>query len=76
VFRILEQGTRLPTECAVTQIVRGGKPRCAGRKRILVALDGTESVVEEDTSPILNDRGEIIGVVLVFRPMTAALDVP
>jgi PAS domain S-box-containing protein len=66
VFQVLECGTRQISECAVVRVIRDGA--AAGlQSKILVARDGTETTVEERAAPIVNDAGNIIGVVLVFR---------
>ncbi len=70
VFKVLDLDSRKPAECAVTEVIRGETQRQAGMVRILVARDGTESVVEERAAPIVNNRGAVVGVVLVFRPRT------
>jgi PAS domain S-box-containing protein len=72
VFKVLECENRAPAECAVTEVIREGGLRRTTLNRVLVARDGTESVVEESAAPIVNDRGSMVGVVLVFRPATAA----
>jgi len=72
VFKVLEPESRTPAECAVTEMIRERSQRGASLVRILVARDGAESVVEEKAAPIVNDRGAMVGIVLVFRPRTAA----
>jgi PAS domain S-box-containing protein len=67
VFRVLECDSRKPAECTVIQVIRDHAASLTGRTKILVARDGTESVVEESAAPIVNDLGHIIGVVLIFR---------
>jgi two-component system cell cycle sensor histidine kinase/response regulator CckA len=67
VFRVLECETRQPADCAVVRVIRDGAAATGLQPRILVARDGTETTVEENAAPIVNDAGHIIGVVLVFR---------
>jgi PAS domain S-box-containing protein len=67
VFHVLDCDTREPAECAVVEVIRDGAVSLAGRTRILVSRDGTETVVEERATPIVNDSGQTIGVVLIFR---------
>jgi PAS domain S-box-containing protein len=71
IFRVLECGTRLPAECAVVRVIRDGSAARGGPTKILVSKDGTETTVEETAAPIVNDSGDIIGVVLVFRDIVA-----
>jgi PAS domain S-box-containing protein len=67
VFRVLECDTRQPVDCAVVRVIRDGAAARGGPAKILVGRDGTETTVEENAAPIVNDAGHIIGVVLVFR---------
>ena len=66
VIKVLECGTRWPAKCAVMQVIHDAPPTDS-RMRILVALDGSETIVEESATPIVNDNREIIGVAVVFR---------
>jgi PAS domain S-box-containing protein len=68
VFHVLECDSRQPAECAVLQVIREGAVGGAGRTRVLVARDGSETLIEESAAPIVNDSGHMLGVVLVFRP--------
>jgi PAS domain S-box-containing protein len=72
VIKVLECGTRWPAECAVMRAIQNDAPTGDVRMRILVARDGTETIVEESAAPIVNDNQEIIGVALVFRTRTAS----
>jgi PAS domain S-box-containing protein len=67
VFRVLDCDTREPAECGVVMVIRDCAPSPNGRTKILVARDGSESTVEEIASPITDDSGGIVGVVLVVR---------
>ena len=67
VFHVLERGSRLPAECAVVEVIRNGSASKTGLTRILIARDGTETMVEQTAAPIVNHAGNIAGVVLVFR---------
>jgi two-component system cell cycle sensor histidine kinase/response regulator CckA len=68
VFRILDVDTRWPSECQVARIIDGVKQVYRfNPAKILVARDGTETIVDQSAAAITNDRGDIIGVVLVFR---------
>lgn len=67
VIKVLECGTRWPAECAIMRVIHADAPLADARMRILLARDGTETIVEERAAPIVNDDQEIIGVALVFR---------
>jgi hypothetical protein len=51
----------------VPRVIRDGAAAESRPAKILVARDGTETTVEEKAAPIVNEAGNIIGVVLVFR---------
>jgi len=68
VFKVLDCDTRWPAECQLARVINGVKQMAPERRtKILVARDGTETIVEESTSAITNDHGDITGIVLVFR---------
>lgn len=70
VFKVLECETRRPVDCAVMRVINDS-PAPDSSARILIARDGIETIVEESAAPIVNDKGEIVGVVLVFRTRNA-----
>jgi len=72
VVKVLECDTRWPAECAVMRVIQGDAPLSDVRMRLLMSLDGTETIVEESATPIVNDNREIIGVALVFRTRPAS----
>jgi PAS domain S-box-containing protein len=67
VFRIINEQTRRPAEDPVARVIREGVVVGLANHTTLVARDGTETPVEDSAAPIKGDRGEILGVVLVFR---------
>jgi len=70
VFRILSQETRAPLASAVDQVVRGGIAVGLPHRTALVSRDGRERPIADSAAPIRDARGEITGVVLVFRDQT------
>ena len=71
VLRVVEPDTRELAENSVVElIVRGSAPDkvCP---RILISRNGTEALVEERATPIVNEAGSIVGVVLVFRELAS-----
>jgi len=68
VFQVLDCDTRAPGECEVTRIIRGDDSARETRPGVLVSRSGVETIVEETAAAIINERGDIAGVVLVFRP--------
>jgi PAS domain S-box-containing protein len=71
VFRIVNEATRLPVENPATQVIREGVIVGLANHTVLLARDGTEWPIDDSGAPILDERGQIIGVVLVFRDVTA-----
>ncbi len=41
-----------------------------GNHTLLVSNDGTETPIDDNAAPIINDKGEIAGVVLIFQDVT------
>ncbi len=70
VFRIINEKTRIPVEIPVRKVLRKGVVVGMENHTLLVAKDGAERPVADSGAPIRNEKGEIIGVVLVFRDQT------
>ncbi|MDE2248472.1 MAG: EAL domain-containing protein [Xanthomonadaceae bacterium] len=70
VFHIVNARTRLPAEIAAAQ--RTQRERVAGPAidTVLISRDGREFGIEDSTAPILNEQGELLGMVLVFHDVT------
>ncbi|TLY34911.1 MAG: response regulator [Nitrospirae bacterium] len=69
VFDAIDKTTRRPLENPVTRILREG-PIQVGTHSLLRVRDGTERAVEHSGAPILNNEGEIVGIVMIFRDIT------
>jgi PAS domain S-box-containing protein len=67
VFRIVNERTRHTVENPVAKVLREGKVVGLANHTILIARDGKEIAIDDSAAPIRNDRGDILGVVLVFR---------
>ena len=70
VFRIVNESTRQPVESPVAKVLREGGSWGLANHTVLIALDGTETPIDDSAAPIRNDRGEVVGAVLVFRDIT------
>ncbi len=71
VFRSINKETRLPVEIPLVRAFRDGAlARHFGCPNLLIAKDGTERPIDESAVPTHNDKGEVAGVVLVFRDIT------
>lgn len=70
VFRVLDKATRHPVESPVARVLREVAVVGLPARSILIQRGGSELAIDDSGAPIKNDRGELIGVVLVFRDMT------
>jgi len=70
VFHIVNEETRLPTENPVATCLAQGKVAGLANHTILISRDGDEFGIEDSAAPIRNQRGEVLGVVLVFHDVT------
>jgi PAS domain S-box-containing protein len=70
VFHIVNEATRATVENPVDKVLREGSVIGLANHTILMRRDGTELPIDDSGAPILDARGEITGVVLVFRDTT------
>ncbi len=70
VFRILNESTRESVESPVEIVMRTGRIAGLANHTVLVSVDGREIPIDDSAAPIRNPRGEIVGIVLVFRDVT------
>jgi diguanylate cyclase (GGDEF)-like protein/PAS domain S-box-containing protein len=70
VFRILSEYTRHPVENLVANCLEQVASVKSAPPTVLVSRQGTEFGIEDSASPIRNDSGDVLGVVLVFRDVT------
>lgn len=70
VFKIANMYTRQPIENPVTKVILQGAIVGLANHTILIARDGTEIPIDDSAAPIKDDKGNIIGVILVFRDVT------
>jgi PAS domain S-box-containing protein len=71
VFRIVNEKTREVVENPVERVLRDGRIVELTNHTLLLARDGNEYPIADSGAPIRNKRGEIIGVVLVFRDQSS-----
>jgi PAS domain S-box-containing protein len=69
-FRIVNEETRETVEDPAAQALRQGIRVESTTHTVLIARDGREFPIAECCSPIIDDRGNTTGAVLVFRDMT------
>ena len=70
VFRIINEETRQTVENPVRRVMREGMVVGLANHSVLIAKDGTEHPIADSGAPIRNVKGDITGVVLVFRDQT------
>ncbi len=70
VFQIVHEETRAAVESPVTKVLREGTIVGLANHTALIRPDGQETAIEDSGAPILDDAGNTIGVVLVFRDAT------
>jgi two-component system cell cycle sensor histidine kinase/response regulator CckA len=70
VFHIINEKTREPAEDAVTRVLREGVVVGLANHTVLMAKDGTQRPIDDSGAPIRDDKGNILGVVLVFRDIS------
>ncbi|MFZ2958786.1 MAG: PAS domain S-box protein [Candidatus Ozemobacteraceae bacterium] len=70
VFRIVNEGTRLPCENPAEKVLATGGIIELANHTLLISRDGTERVIADSGAPIMDQGSVTIGVVLVFRDMT------
>ena len=70
VFRIVNRDTRRPVENPVSRVLQEGTVVGLANHTRLIARDGREIPIDDSAAPIKDDKGNIIGVVLVFRDVT------
>jgi PAS domain S-box-containing protein len=70
VFVIINEETRQSVENPAMRALREGTIVGLANHTILVTRGGHEIFIDDSAAPIRNSRGEVIGVVLIFRDIT------
>lgn len=70
IFRIINEETRAQIEIPVHRVLREGVVVGLANHTLLISKDGSERPIADSGAPIKNEKGEIVGVVLVFRDQT------
>jgi PAS domain S-box-containing protein len=70
VFSLIDEDTRQRSENPAVKALREGVVVGLSNNSILIAKDGTERHIDDRAAPMRDSRGEICGVVLVFRDVT------
>ena len=70
VFVIHNELTNEKCDNIVEKVLKSGKTRELANHTILYSKDGTTRTIEDSAAPIIQENGNIVGVVLVFRDFT------
>jgi two-component system, cell cycle sensor histidine kinase and response regulator CckA len=70
VFHIVDAVTRLEPDSPIDRALREHRIVTIGDRMVLLARDGAEVPVDDSAAPIRNERGELLGGVLVFRDIS------
>ncbi len=70
-FQIVDERTRQKIENPFREVQRKNVGEGLAEHSILVSKDGTEISIEDSSAPISDAAGRMLGVVLVFRDVTA-----
>ncbi|MEX0612521.1 MAG: PAS domain S-box protein, partial [Pirellulales bacterium] len=71
IFRIVNEHTRQAVENPAHRVLREGFVAGLANHTLLIAKDGREIPINDSGAPIRTTAGEIAGVVLIFRDVTA-----
>lgn len=71
VFRIVNEQTRKPAPVPVAAVLATGEIQGLANHTALIARDGTEYPIADSAAPIRDAHGQLRGVVLVFRDVSA-----
>ncbi len=67
VFNIINEDTRQQVEIPVRKVLREGRVVGLANHTLLISRNNNEIPIADSGAPIINEKGETIGVVLVFR---------
>ncbi|MCJ7772040.1 MAG: PAS domain S-box protein, partial [Desulfobacterales bacterium] len=70
IFNIINEETHESVENPATRVIREGIIIGLANHTVLIAKDGKEIPIADSGAPIKDDKGNVIGVVLIFRDIT------
>ncbi len=70
VFQIIDEATRRPAENPLAKVFAKQIVASLGNRTVLIARNGAERPVEDSAAPIIDDRGNVLGVALIFHDVT------
>jgi diguanylate cyclase (GGDEF)-like protein/PAS domain S-box-containing protein len=70
VFNIINEFSKIVVPCPVQYVLETGEPIELEHNTLLINKNGEEIAIEDSAAPIMNDNGDILGAVVVFRDYT------
>lgn len=70
IFNIIHEETHTTVENPITKALLQGATVTLPTQTVLIAKNGTEIPIDDSVAPIKDDKGNIMGTVLVFRDIT------
>ena len=70
IFAIVNEMTGTATENPAARVLETGHITGLANPTVLVARNGTERPIDDSAAPIVDERGHVAGVVVVFRDIT------
>lgn len=67
IFNVINEKTGKEVENPVTKVIREGRIVGLANHSVLISKDGTEIPIDDSGAPVRDEKGNIIGVVLVFH---------
>jgi len=70
IFNVISEDTRRPAEDLVGKVLKDGVTTGLANHTLLVSKDGDEIPIDDSRAPIIDEKGNITGVVLAFHDIT------
>lgn len=70
IVRVADRNSDRPCETALASVLRTGRAASAREYRVLAGRNGEKRIISDSGAPILDEDGQMIGAVLVFRDVT------
>ncbi|MBN1415673.1 MAG: PAS domain S-box protein [Bacteroidales bacterium] len=71
VFHIVSTENKESADTLIQRVLSTRQPSRLGNHNVLIPKNGSEIQIADSASPLLNENGELVGVVVAFQDMTA-----